>query len=549
MTTDFDTLLAAFRQSLVECQQLYHGAGRTCAEQYPELVPASPSEFVQQMDDLHKGLLVKIYVVVMHADRRWSRAEQHLAQVLFEHLWGQSLTGERLREAALHITQQASQLRWYALVRPFEVLPPLRDRVAELETLVMRLANFVAKADGTLHEPERAQLHDIQRELARHLRRVPLDEPGHHEAARQAGQQAMREMKRDVDDVRQQCELTPPPEGASAATPDDALAEALADLDALIGLDDVKAEVRTLINYLRVQTERQRMGLPGGAMSLHMVFRGNPGTGKTTVARILGRIFGAMGILEKGHLVETDRSGLVAEFAGQTGPKTNRKVDEALDGMLFVDEAYSLVANEREDPYGQEAVQALLKRIEDDRERLIVVLAGYSQPMDRLLRSNPGLSSRFSRTFTFADYGTQELAEVFELMCERNHYVLPATVRAKLLLGLQWRVAERDEHFGNGRMVRNLFEASTRHLANRIVDQAPLTKELLTTLEADDIVLDDVPPAAWQHYTSDDWRLRITCPGCREQRDLRPSHLGQRVRCRRCGHHFVAAWGEPPAPC
>ena len=544
--SDNAALLESFRETLNECRQLYVSAARTCSEQHPDLVHHEPREFVALMDDLHKGLLIKIYVTIAQADRRWSRAEQQMASVLFEHICGTPLNGEPLRAAILHVVQQASQLRWYALVRPFEDLAPLRDRVAELETLVMRLANLVAKADGTLHEAERARLHDIQGEMQRHLRRVPLDEPGQHEVASEVGHRAVQEIRHDAKQVREQCELTPSPE-AQEGSQEDALRVALDDLDALVGLAEVKQEVRTLINYLRVQEERQRLDLPTGVMSLHMVFRGNPGTGKTTVARIVGRVFGALGILQQGHLVETDRSGLVAEYAGQTGPKTNRKIDEALDGMLFIDEAYSLVSGQREDPYGQEAVQALLKRMEDDRQRLVVVLAGYSEPMDQLLRSNPGLSSRFNRTFTFDDYTTIELAQVFEGMCERNHYELRAMARARLLLGFQWRVARRDEHFGNGRMVRNVFESATRHLANRIVDLVPLTKELLTTIEAEDIVMEDVPDDVWSLLEQPDWRLRVTCPGCSRPRELRAEHLGERMRCRSCGEQFVASWGEPPA--
>src|SRR5438128_8094386 len=167
-----------------------------------------------------------------------------------------------------------------------------------------------------------------------------------------------------------------------------------------------------------------------------MVFTGNPGTGKTSVARILGKIFGAMGILAKGHLVETDRSGLVAEFAGQTGPKANAKIDEALDGVLFIDEAYSLVAHGGEDPYGEEAVQALLKRAEDDRHRLVVILAGYPEEMQTLLDSNPGLSSRFNRQLKFEDYSPLALAEIFGSLCHKDTYTLASGTRPKLMLGM-----------------------------------------------------------------------------------------------------------------
>ena len=208
--------------------------------------------------------------------------------------------------------------------------------------------------------------------------------------------------------------------------------------------------------------------LPQTNLSLHIVFHGNPGTGKTTVARIIARVYAAMAILDKGQLIETDRAGLVAEYAGQTAVKTNKKIDEAIDGVLFVDEAYSLVAEGGDDPYGHEAVQALLKRMEDDRARLVVILAGYPANMARLLGSNPGLSSRFSRHLTFADYTPAELGQIFHRMCMKNQYVVPPAARAKLLLGLQWLYDHRDEHFGNGRTVRNLSALSIRRLPNRI---------------------------------------------------------------------------------
>jgi SpoVK/Ycf46/Vps4 family AAA+-type ATPase len=276
-----------------------------------------------------------------------------------------------------------------------------------------------------------------------------------------------------------------------------------------------------------------------------MVFTGNPGTGKTTIARNLGKIFGAMGILAKGHLVETDRAGLVAEYIGQTAPKTHAKINEALDGVLFIDEAYSLIARKNDDPYGHEAIQTLLKRAEDDRRRLVVILAGYPDEMKHLLLSNPGLSSRFNRVMHFADYSPLELAKIFGSLCGKNHYSLGPLTRPKLMLGLSELHRRRDRHFGNGRAVRNLFEQAIRRMANRIADIAELTQEQLMQLEANDIHLANVP-ADFLNSCSDDarWRFRTACPGCAHESNARGSFLGQKVRCPKCEHGFLAEWGE-----
>lgn len=262
-------------------------------------------------------------------------------------------------------------------------------------------------------------------------------------------------------------------------------------------------------------------------------------------ARIVAKIYGAMGILNRGHLVETDRSGLVAQYAGQTAVKTNKKIDEALDGVLFIDEAYSLIAEGGDDPYGCEAVQALLKRMEDDRQRLVVILAGYPAPMKRLLASNPGLSSRFSRHLKFADYTPCEPGQIFHRMCMKNQYVIPPGARARLLLGLQWLYDHRDEHFGNGRTVRNLFELSIRRLANRIADISRLSREQLTILDPEDIQLTGVPPERLAELAAARPLFLIACPHCGSQSPAPQEYLGRRVRCNHCQREFVANWGEP----
>ena len=294
-----------------------------------------------------------------------------------------------------------------------------------------------------------------------------------------------------------------------------------------------------------MQKRREQAGLPRTQVSLHTVFAGNPGTGKTSVARVLGEVFGALGLVRGGHLVEADRAALVAGYAGQTAERTNKVVDKALDGVLFIDEAYSLVSDQGDDPFGHEALQILLKRMEDDRDRLVVVLAGYPDEMDRLLGSNPGLSSRFQRTFDFPDFTVVELCRIFQALCEKNHYVLPGETRARLLLGFRQALAARDEHFGNGRLVRNVFEQAIRRLANRVADIVPLTRELLTQLEPDDVVLGDVSEAAVDADAAGALYVKVLCPGCQHASKLRATQLGRRAQCKKCQMHFTADWGEP----
>ena len=542
----------AFREVLAECRRIYVEAGQLMVSQHPQLVPRSKTPFVSLMDDLHRGLLIKTYVVISEADRRWSAAERQLGQELFLHAWGRWVEEPELRETAARVFEHAASLKWYGLVRPFAQLPPLRDFIGPLETVFLRMANLVAKIDGPPGPNELRRLKHLQQEFDCHLRGLDLglepaptpgrvDRPPHQEIS----PQVVRKIGRDAAAVRRECELGEPVVPAELVEqPEKSLEDVLAELDQLIGMEAVKSEIRSLTNFLQLQQRRREMGLPEVPLSLHLVFTGNPGTGKTTVARIVGQILGAMKILRSGHLVETDRSGLVAEYAGQTGPKTNRKIDEALDGVLFIDEAYSLVGEGGEDAFGAEAVQALLKRMEDDRERLVVILAGYPEPIQRLLNSNPGLSSRFHRRIDFADYTPVELAQIFQRICSRNHYEIPTDVRARLLVGFDWLYRNRDEHFGNGRTVRNLFEDAIRRLADRIAGTAPVTSELLTHLRPTDIQFAEVPS---ENLDGGPERVRfaIVCPGCQRARRVPGRYLGRQVTCRRCATRFLPEWGEP----
>jgi AAA lid domain/ATPase family associated with various cellular activities (AAA) len=543
------------RTTLDECRELYVSSGQLCAQQYPHLISQSGEDFVQLMDDLHRALALKIYVTVCEADQEWSHAERDMAVVLFEHLWHEWLTGDKLIAAARKAVEQTDKLQWYSLIRPFDRIVPLRQRIGTLETIVMRLANIVGRADGVLGDKEAAVIQSIRDELNHHLRPVPIDQPTTHTEPQAVSNLAIATMRRHAAQVRAATQQAPRQAFETAqAVPSTArksgvrvtLEDALKELDELIGLEPIKHEVRTLINYLKLQKRRGAAGIADTEISLHMVFTGNPGTGKTSVARILGKIFGAMEILKKGHLVETDRSGLVADYMGQTGSKTQSKIDEALDGVLFIDEAYSLVARDGQDPYGNEAVQALLKRAEDDRHRLVVILAGYPDEMHELLKSNPGLSSRFNRVLAFEDYSPIELARIFAWLCEKNRYKLGDGTRAKLILGLAETYQQRDRHFGNGRAVRNLFEQAVRRMANRIADIRELSAEQLTLLEADDIEFKELPAEATMAVADDDpWRFRVACPRCGHTSKSRGSFLGKKVRCPKCEADFVAEWGEP----
>ena len=259
------------------------------------------------------------------------------------------------------------------------------------------------------------------------------------------------------------------------------------ELDELIGLGSVKEEVKSLANFVKLQNKRKEKGMKTPKLSYHLVFTGSPGTGKTTVARIVARIYKDLGILQKGHTVETDRSGLVAEYVGQTAVKTNAIVDSALNGVLFIDEAYALVPENSQNDYGQEAISTLLKRMEDDRDRLVVIIAGYTNEMKRFIDSNPGLQSRFNRYIDFPDYSAKELISIFRMYTKKNQYTISDEGAEALKERMNYAVEHKDRNFGNARYTRNVFEKAIQMQANRLAGKSGLSDQQLMELTAPDI--------------------------------------------------------------
>ena len=450
------------------------------------------------LETLHGYYLVKtnaIYKLIGHTD--FASQVDRLCRDACLGLWqGQTLTDNHLKayNALYSKGQKAPSTLYWELVAAENSFPGLgvpdffRVLVLTRKKAAEELLSFLRDLTRRLSDPDLSIPAETQfiQEMGKLLSAVlNSDDPLGFTALRSPDKRA------GGSAASQSTAGTPAPAGTADGQeqPPEDLDKLLEELDSLVGLTQIKKDVRSLINLIKVRKLRQAEELKVPELSLHMVFTGNPGTGKTTVARLLARLYRSIGVLSTGTLLEVDRAGLVAGYVGQTALKTLEAVKKARGGILFVDEAYSLVPDgSGTNDFGQEAISTILKAMEDMREELVVIVAGYPEPMERFIESNPGLESRFGKYFQFEDYNGAELMDIFRLQCRKNQYV-PDEETEKFCIDMFNEMYEnRDENFGNARDVRNIFERAVTNQANRLAAMEKPTKDDLMKLIKEDIV-------------------------------------------------------------
>jgi len=431
---------------------------------------------------------------LVDADRRHSRGEREAIRHTFGDRLGLDLPADDLKLSQL-ITAAAAEAGVPLSVRSAAAASHTAGEPHPgwmAYRAAMDLAHAAAALDAFTGSAELDQLTIIRNELLTALDAAGVPRPGPADALKRLRDQVLDRIRGEAGIGAEGIEAGAPEaaQDAAGAVAADGVAhrsteDILADLDRLVGMEPVKGHVRQLADLLHVRGLRAEYGLANPGRSEHLVFVGNPGTGKTTVGRIVGELYAAHGVVKKGHLVETDRSGLVAQFVGQTAPRVVEVCASAMDGILLVDEAYSLTRGGEKD-FGREAIDALVKQMEDNRERLVVIVAGYPEPMAEFLSSNPGLSSRFPTIIAFPDFSNDELTDIIELIAADNDYLLDDVSRVRV--SSMFAALRRGPTFGNARDARNLFEAALASHATRVAKQDTHTEEDLYVLNTDDVL-------------------------------------------------------------
>ena len=387
-----------------------------------------------------------------------------------------------------------------SIPRLVQVLPNSEMLYTDMRVGLFAMATMAARLDNTITVDERQVLNWMSDALPETIEGIPDDsEANSNSDYMNPATVQLFDPKKDIPAKTQETSVNKDDEASQD------MLKAVAEIKNLVGLLPVKQELQQFVNQVRISKAREQHGLQPLATSMHMVFSGNPGTGKTTIARLVGRILKGLGMLQKGHVVEVDRSLLVAEFVGQTAPKTLAACQKALDGILFIDEAYSLAGGSVSQDFGREAVETLLKFMEDNRGRMAVIAAGYTDRMRGFKNENPGLQSRFNRHVEFPDYTPDELSEIFQRQADEKGYVLDP--EAKVLASRVFAVLhkQKDARFGNGRSVRNFFEQTISRQADRLAGgSGDLEKDMLMRILAPDLPVHEFVPELLSRSGRDD---------------------------------------------